>query len=233
MTSTHKVTVALDFANPADAKTLVSQLSPEFCNLKVGKELFTTAGPAFIEYLHSKNFKVFLDLKFHDIPTTVKKACEAASQLGVWMINVHASGGSQMLEAALEGTSKAKQPPLLIAVTVLTSMDQKTLEEIGVSRNLDEQVLQLAKLTEKSGLQGIVCSAKDLGFLKDKFNSSFLFVTPGIRMTDDVANDQVRTMTPLEAIKAGSNHLVIGRPITQSKNPSKTLEKIYLEINQG
>ena len=183
--------------------------------------------------MHSKNFKVFLDLKFHDIPTTVKKACEAASHLGVWMINVHASGGSMMLEAALEGINKAKQSPLLIAVTVLTSMEQKTLEEIGVSRNLEDQVLRLAKLTEKSGLSGIVCSAKDLSFLKNHFNSSFLFVTPGIRMTDDVANDQIRTMTPSEAIKAGSSHLVIGRPITQSENPSKTLEKIYLEINQS
>jgi len=149
------------------------------------------------------------------------------------MINVHASGGSKMLEAALEGTSKVKQPPLLIAVTVLTSMDQKTLEEIGVSRNLEDQVLHLAKLTEQNGLHGIVCSAKDLHFLKKQFNPTFLFVTPGIRMADDVANDQVRTMTPLEAIKAGSSHLVIGRPITQSKDPSKTLEKIYLEINQG
>ena len=233
MTSTHKVTVALDFANLKDVKNLVSQLSPDYCNLKVGKELFTATGPTFVEYLHSKNFKVFLDLKFHDIPTTVKKACEAASQLGVWMINVHASGGSKMLEAALEGTSKVKQSPLLIAVTVLTSMDQKTLEEIGVSRNLDDQVLHLAKLTEQNGLHGIVCSAKDLHFLKKQFNPTFLFVTPGIRMADDVANDQVRTMTPLEAIKAGSNHLVIGRPITQSKDPSKTLEKIYLEINRS
>jgi orotidine-5'-phosphate decarboxylase len=137
-----------------------------------------------------------------------------------------------MLEAALEGTSRAKQPPLLIAVTVLTSMDQKTLEEVGVSRKIEDQVLRLAKLTEQSGLQGIVCSAKDLDFLKNQFNPSFLFVTPGIRTAEDVANDQVRTMTPLEAIKAGSNHLVIGRPITQSKDPSKTLEKIYLEINQ-
>ena len=233
MASTHKVTVALDYANLADAKSLVSQLNPEYCNLKVGKELFTATGPALIEYLHSKNFKVFLDLKFHDIPTTVKKACEAASHLGVWMINVHASGGSMMLEAALEGINKAKQSPLLIAVTVLTSMEQKTLEEIGVSKNLEEQVLRLAKLTEKCGLNGIVCSAKDLSFLKNQFNSSFLFVTPGIRMMDDAANGQIRTMTPSEAIKAGSSHLVIGRPITQSENPSKTLEKIYLEINQS
>lgn len=233
MVSTHKVIVALDYANLADAKSLVSQLNPEYCNLKVGKELFTATGPALIEYLHSKNFKVFLDLKFHDIPTTVKKACEAASHLGVWMINVHASGGSMMLEAALEGVDKAKQSPLLIAVTVLTSMEQKTLEEIGVSRNLEDQLLRLAKLTEKCGLNGIVCSAKDLSFLKNHFNSSFLFVTPGIRMMHDAANDQIRTMTPYEAIKAGSSHIVIGRPITQSENPSTTLEKIYLEINQS
>lgn len=229
---THKITVALDYANLADTKTLVSQLNPEYCNLKVGKELFTATGPALIESLQSKNFKVFLDLKFHDIPTTVKKACEAASQLGIWMLNVHTSGGSNMLEAALEGTSKAKQPPLLIGVTVLTSMNQKTLEEIGISRNLEDHVLRLAKLTEQSGLHGIVCSAKDLDVLKNQFNPSFLFVTPGIRMIDDVINDQIRTMTPVEAIKAGSNHLVIGRPITQSKDPLKTLEKIYLEINQ-
>ena len=228
---THKVIVALDYANLADAKSLVSKLNPDYCHLKVGKELFTSTGPAFIDYLHSKHFKVFLDLKFHDIPTTVKKACEAASQLGVWMINVHASGGSSMLEAALEGINKSNQPPLLIAVTVLTSMNQKMLEEIGVTTKLEDQVLRLAKLAETSGLNGIVCSAKDLEFLKNQLHKSFLYVTPGIRMTGDASNDQVRTLTPIEAIKAGSSHLVIGRPITQSTNPSETLEKIYLEIN--
>ncbi len=229
--TTHKVIVALDYANLADAKSLVSKLNPNYCHLKVGKELFTSTGPAFIDYLHSKHFKVFLDLKFHDIPTTVKKACEAASQLGVWMINVHASGGSSMLEAALEGINKSNQPPLLIAVTVLTSMNQKMLEEIGVTTKLEDQVLRLAKLAETSGLNGIVCSAKDLKFLKNQLHKSFLYVTPGIRMTGDASNDQVRTLTPIEAIKAGSSHLVIGRPITQSTNPSETLEKIYLEIN--
>ena len=229
--TTHKVIVALDYANLADAKSLVSKLNPNYCHLKVGKELFTSTGPAFIDYLHSKHFKVFLDLKFHDIPTTVKKACEAASQLGVWMINVHASGGSSMLEAALEGINKSNQPPLLIAVTVLTSMNQKMLEEIGVTTKLEDQVLRLAKLAETSGLNGIVCSAKDLEFLKNQLHKSFLYVTPGIRMTGDASNDQVRTLTPIEAIKAGSSHLVIGRPITQSANPSETLEKIYLEIN--
>ena len=229
--TTHKVIVALDYANLADAKSLVSKLNPDYCHLKVGKELFTSTGPAFIDYLHSKHFKVFLDLKFHDIPTTVKKACEAASQLGVWMINVHASGGSSMLEAALEGINKSNQPPLLIAVTVLTSMNQKILEEIGVTTTLENQVLRLAKLAETSGLNGIVCSAKDLKFLKNQLHKSFLYVTPGIRMTGDASNDQVRTLTPIEAIKAGSSHLVIGRPITQSTNPSETLEKIYLEIN--
>lgn len=229
--TTHKVIVALDYANLADAKSLVSKLNPDYCHLKVGKELFTSTGPAFIDYLHSKHFKVFLDLKFHDIPTTVKKACEATSQLGVWMINVHASGGSSMLEAALEGINKSNQPPLLIAVTVLTSMNQKMLEEIGVTTKLEDQVLRLAKLAETSGLNGIVCSAKDLKFLKNQLHKSFLYVTPGIRMTGDASNDQVRTLTPIEAIKAGSSHLVIGRPITQSTNPSETLEKIYLEIN--
>ena len=229
--TTHKVIVALDYANLADANSLVSKLNPNYCHLKVGKELFTSTGPAFIDYLHSKHFKVFLDLKFHDIPTTVKKACEAASQLGVWMINVHASGGSSMLEAALEGINKSNQPPLLIAVTVLTSMNQKMLEEIGVTTTLENQVLRLAKLAETSGLNGIVCSAKDLKFLKNQLHKSFLYVTPGIRMTGDASNDQVRTLTPIEAIKAGSSHLVIGRPITQSANPSEALEKIYLEIN--
>ena len=229
--TTHKVIVALDYANLADAKSLVSKLNPDYCHLKVGKELFTSTGPAFIDYLHSKHFKVFLDLKFHDIPTTVKKACEATSQLGVWMINVHASGGSSMLEAALEGINKSNQPPLLIAVTVLTSMNQKMLEEIGVTTKLEDQVLRLAKLAETSGLNGIVCSAKDLEFLKNQLHKSFLYVTPGIRMTGDASNDQVRTLTPIEAIKAGSSHLVIGRPITQSANPSEALEKIYLEIN--
>ena len=229
----HKVTVALDYANLSNAKLLVSQLNPQYCNLKIGKELFTATGPALIEYFHSLNFKVFLDLKFHDIPSTVKKACEAASQLGIWMLNVHASGGKSMMEAALEGVNKSKQSPLLIAVTVLTSMNQKSLNEIGVSRDLEDQILYLAKLTEESGLHGIVCSPKDLYFLKNHFSPSFLFVTPGIRMKDNIANDQIRTMTPQEAVQAGSSHLVIGRPITQSKEPSKTLEKIYFEINQA
>ncbi|MSQ80542.1 MAG: orotidine-5'-phosphate decarboxylase [Candidatus Methylopumilus sp.] len=228
---TNKVIVALDYANIKNAKDFVSKLNPKYCHVKIGKELFIATGPAFIEYLHTKQFKVFLDLKFYDIPTTVRKACEVASQLGIWMLNVHASGGGAMLEAALEGVNKVKEKPLLIAVTVLTSMNQETLNEIGVSRHLEDQELHLAKLTEKSGLNGIVCSAKDLSFLKTHFHNSFLFITPGIRMANDLPNDQIRTMTPIDAIKAGSNYLVIGRSITQSKNPTETLEKIYLEIN--
>jgi orotidine-5'-phosphate decarboxylase len=225
-----KIVIALDYANAQDALNFVEQLDPTLCRLKVGKELFTAAGPQLVEALAAKGFGVFLDLKFHDIPTTVAKACEAASRLGVWMLNVHASGGSAMMEAAREGVERSGQKPILIAVTVLTSMNQQMMNEIGVNGNVADQVLNLATLTQKSGLDGVVCSAQEAPTLRKALGDKFCLVTPGIRPTDAALDDQSRVVTPSQALALGSSHLVIGRPITQSKNPPETLRKIHEEI---
>jgi len=228
-----KVIIALDYADAKSALDFVAQLDPKLCKLKVGKELFTTAGPQLVEKLVAKDFKVFLDLKFHDIPNTVAKACEAASKLGVWMLNVHASGGSAMMQAALEGTDKGKQTntrPYLIAVTVLTSMNQQTLQEIGVHTDIAQHVLNLALLTEKSGLDGVVCSALEAELLRQKVAKSFLLVTPGIRPAAASKDDQTRIVTPTQALNLGANYLVIGRPITQAQDPLVALTAIHQEI---
>ncbi len=224
--SDSKVIVALDYANSQDALTLVDQLDPNLCKLKVGKELFTAAGPQLVEQLVAKNFKVFLDLKFHDIPNTVQKACEAASNLGVWMLNVHASGGSAMMQAALEGVHKSSNPAYLIAVTVLTSMNQASLNEIGIEGGVENQVLKLAKLTQNAGLHGVVCSAMEAKLLRKQLNNDFLLVTPGIRPANVNANDQSRVVTPQDALNSGASYLVIGRPITQAPNPLQALQGI-------
>ena len=225
-----KIVIALDFANSQDALKFVEQLDPALCRLKVGKELFTAAGPHLVEGLIAKGFGVFLDLKFHDIPTTVAKACEAASRLGVWMLNVHASGGSAMMEAAREGVERSGAKPILIAVTVLTSMNQQMLNEIGVTGAVSDQVLSLATLTQKSGLDGVVCSAQEAPILRKAFGEKFCLVTPGIRPADAALDDQSRVVTPSQALALGSSYLVIGRPITKSKNPLETLKKINEEI---
>lgn len=226
-----KIIVALDFAEQNSALKLINQLDPSLCKLKVGKELFTTAGPQFVEQLVDKGFPVFLDLKFHDIPNTVKKACQAASNLGVWMLNVHATGGSDMMKAALEGVNNSQFNPLLIAVTVLTSMSQENLTELGISRALDEQVIHLAKLTQTSGLNGVVCSAMEAVQLRKTVNDDdFLLVTPGIRPSTASQDDQTRIMTPEKALENGANYLVIGRPITQAKDPLATLQNINADI---
>ena len=227
-----RIIVALDYANAASALNLVNQLDPSLCKLKVGKELFTVAGPQFVEQLISKDFKVFLDLKFHDIPTTVAKACEAASNLGVWMLNVHASGGSAMMQAAMEGVSKSKYTPYLIAVTVLTSMNQTILSEIGIDTSIEDQVLKLAKLTQISGLHGVVCSAQEAQILRKQLGKEFCLVTPGIRPLGNGQvnqDDQSRVVTPADALNNGASYLVIGRPITQAISPLKTLEAIAAE----
>jgi orotidine-5'-phosphate decarboxylase len=236
-----KIIVALDYADAASALKLVNQLDPTLCKLKVGKELFTAAGPQLVEQLIAKNFKVFLDLKFHDIPTTVAKACQAASNLGVWMLNVHASGGSAMMQAAAEGVDIGSQgnanKPLLIAVTVLTSMNQSNLTEIGVESSIENQVLKLAKLTQLSGLHGVVCSAQEAPMLRAQLGSDFCLVTPGIRpaLANGQINlqvnrdDQARVVTPADALNNGASYLVIGRPITQAANPLKALEAIAVE----
>ena len=236
-----KIIVALDYADTLSALQLVNQLDPVLCKLKVGKELFTAAGPAFVEQLIAKNFQVFLDLKFHDIPTTVKKACQAASNLGVWMLNVHASGGTNMMHAAADGVDigwqRSTKKPLLIAVTVLTSMNQASLNEVGIAETVENQVLKLARLTQQSGLQGVVCSAMEAHLLKQHMPNDFLLVTPGIRLAtaanNIVSDDQSRVLTPALAISMGASFLVIGRPITQAAQPLEALTQIYQEIAQA
>lgn len=229
-----KIIVALDYADAQSALNLVDQLNPSLCKLKVGKELFTAAGPQFVEKLIAKNFQVFLDLKFHDIPTTVKKACQAASNLGVWMLNVHASGGSAMMQAAAEGVDMGAQKqavkPILIAVTVLTSMNQANLNEIGIQDSVENQVLKLAKLSQRAGLQGVVCSAQEAQTLRQHLGNNFLLVTPGIRPTTSDLDDQSRVLTPAQALSMGASYLVIGRPITQATQPLLALTQIHEEI---
>jgi len=228
MSKDSKVIVALDYSNEEQALGFVKKVSPDLCKLKIGKELFTTAGPGLVEKVVAKGFDVFLDLKFHDIPNTVNKACHAASDLGVWMLNVHASGGKTMMQAAKEGVGHTSTK--LIAVTVLTSMGQDDLTQVGINREIKEQVVSLAKLAHDSDLDGVVCSAKEVGLLRQKISDDFLLVTPGIRPAGGNIGDQKRVMTPAEAISAGSSYLVIGRPITQSESPVDTLEEILKEV---
>ncbi|KQT34523.1 orotidine-5'-phosphate decarboxylase [Methylophilus sp. Leaf414] len=227
-----KIIVALDYADAESAKALVNRLDPALCKLKVGKELFTAAGPSFVESLVKQGYDVFLDLKFHDIPNTVAKACQAAANLGVWMLNVHASGGLPMMQAAQEGLDKAygAKAPLLIAVTVLTSMDESTLHTLGIQRSLSDHVLALAKLTQQAGLHGVVCSAQESAMLKQALGSDFCLVTPGIRPVDASQDDQTRIVTPKDALSLGSHYLVIGRPITQAADPVVALNTIIKNI---
>lgn len=228
-----KIIVALDYAEAKDALRLVTQLDPTLCRLKIGKELFTSAGPQLVESLVHREFDVFLDLKFHDIPNTVAKACEAAAKLGVWMLNVHASGGISMMQAAKEGVIKSNLNPYLIAVTVLTSMNDAHLMQIGIKRDVQEQVLHLAKLTQEASLDGVVCSAQEASILRQQTGKDFLLVTPGIRPANSHKDDQNRTLTPVEAINFGVNYLVIGRPITQAISPIEALIAIQQEINSA
>jgi len=224
------VIIALDFNNTADALALVEQLSPEQCRLKVGKEMFTLAGPAFVETLQNKGFEIFLDLKFHDIPNTVAKACEAAAQLGVWMLNVHALGGRRMMTAAAEVLQKFQQRPQLIAVTILTSMDEQDLKEIGIDVPAPVMVEKLAALANESGLDGVVCSAQEAAAIRDANGNDFIRVTPGIRPAGSEQGDQRRILTPSQAMQNGSSYLVIGRPITQAADPMASLAAINQEL---
>jgi len=226
-----KIIVALDYPTETEALHLVDQLDSKLCRLKVGKEMFTHLGPSFVEKIQNKGFDVFLDLKYHDIPNTVAKACEAAADLGVWMLNVHASGGRRMMEAAANAVANHQNKPLLIAVTVLTSMSQQDLNELGVTNTPAEQALKLAALAQASGLSGVVCSAQEAALMRQNLTEDFLLVSPGIRPAGSKADDQRRIMTPLDAINAGSNYLVIGRPITQSDKPLETLRTINSEIS--
>lgn len=228
---TSPIIVALDFPDMASALLMADRLDPSLCRVKVGKELFTTAGPAVVEQLQAKGFEVFLDLKFHDIPNTTAKAVAAAARLGVWMVNVHASGGTRMMAAAREELEKMNGPvPLLIAVTVLTSMESQDLAEVGIDKAPMEQVLHLAKLTQAAGLDGVVCSAQESVMLKDAIGTGFSLVTPGIRLATDASGDQRRIMTPVDAMRAGSDYLVIGRPITQAADPVAILTKISTDL---
>lgn len=226
-----RVIVALDFPDARSALDLATRLDPSACRLKVGKELFTAAGPDLVRELVVRGFGVFLDLKFHDIPNTVAAACRAASDLGVWMLNVHASGGRKMMAAAHEAVNRSSNRPLLIGVTVLTSMDEAGLHETGVNRSPRDQVLNLAGLAQQSGLDGVVCSAQEVSDLRKRFGNEFVLVTPGIRPAGADVGDQSRIMTPANAIRAGSDYLVIGRPVTQAPDPVAALKSIQDEIS--
>lgn len=228
---TKRIVVALDFPDVAPARALLTQLDPSICRVKIGKELFTRSGPRFLEEVIAQGFDVFLDLKYHDIPNTVAKAVTTAAQLGVWMVNVHASGGRAMMTAAHEAVQASSHQPLLIAVTVLTSMGQSDLQEIGVECAPAEQVIRLAQLAQASGMDGVVCSAQETSSLASQLGENFVLVTPGIRPAGDAANDQKRIVTPVDAIAAGSHYLVIGRPITQAENPGQKLRAIFQELH--
>ncbi len=222
-----KVVVALDFDNKADALAFVDKIQPSDCRLKIGKEMFTYFGPEFVKELVNRGFDVFLDLKFHDIPNTVAKAVTAAAELGVWMVNVHASGGFKMMEKAKEALKPyGDKAPLLIAVTVLTSMDETDLSGIGISKSPAEHVNSLATLTQNAGLDGVVCSAWEAESLKNTFGENFKLITPGIRPAGSNSDDQQRIMTPEQAINVGVDYLVIGRPITKADDPHTVLQDI-------
>ncbi|TEW51619.1 orotidine-5'-phosphate decarboxylase [Psychromonas algicola] len=227
-----KVIIALDYDNKEQALAFIKQLDPATCRLKIGKEMFTHFGPEFVKEVVSKDFDVFLDLKFHDIPNTVAKAVKAAADLGVWMVNVHASGGRRMMEAAKAILMPyGDKAPLLIAVTVLTSMDQEDLNELGINLTPAEQVKRLAKLTQLSGLDGVVCSSHEAEELKTLLGDSFKLITPGIRPVGSEAGDQRRIKTPKEAIESGSDYLVIGRPITQAQDPVNVLKEVNASLS--
>lgn len=224
------IIVALDAKSQYDALTIAEQLDPELCRVKVGKELFTHEGPTVVKALHDKGFEVFLDLKFHDIPNTTAQAVCAAADLGVWMVNVHAAGGRKMMETCVERLKAGNYQTQLIAVTVLTSMGREDLRDIGLDIEPVEQVKRLAKLTQESGLDGVVCSAQEAKILREMLGADFALVTPGIRPEGSNADDQKRIVTPKQAMLNGSTHLVIGRPITQAANPNQTLKDILATL---
>lgn len=226
MTHVKPIIVALDFAGEAPALALAERLDPARCRLKVGKELFTRLGPVFVERLQRLGFEIFLDLKFHDIPNTVAAACAAAADLGVWMVNVHVSGGRAMMEAARERLSRYERPPLLIGVTVLTSLDREDLDAIGCPGEPRERVLALAGLAHEAGLDGIVCSPLEVAPVRAALGRDFRLVTPGVRPAGAASGDQKRIMTPAEALAVGADYLVIGRPITQATDPLFVIDEI-------
>lgn len=222
-----KLIVALDFSSEKEVLDLIRLIKPESCALKIGSELFTLLGPSFVAKLIEQDYRIFLDLKFHDIPNTVAKACTVAAELGVWMLNVHASGGMNMLEAARKAIhSFGAARPLLIAVTVLTSFVEADLKQIGVDKPIEPQVINLAKLTYEAGLDGVVCSAHEVPAIKSVCSASFITVTPGIRLKQDLTHDQARIMSPEQALRWGSDYLVMGRSITHAENPHEIIQTI-------
>ena len=224
------VVVALDYPDQAQALAMADQLDPATVRVKVGKEIFTRSGPAVVEALHGKGFEVFLDLKFHDIPNTVAGAVAAAADMGVWMVNVHAGGGQRMMEAAANAIANHRTRPLLIAVTVLTSMDRTDLSQIGIVDEPKVQVRRLAELSKASGMDGVVCSAQEASLLKQACGQNFALVTPGIRPAGSDAGDQRRVLTPVQARDAGVDYMVIGRPITQSAEPTLVVDEILQSL---
>lgn len=227
---TSPLIIALDYSTLDDALATVDLLDPATCRVKVGKELFTREGPLILRALHNRGFEVFLDLKFHDIPNTVAKAVLAAADQGVWMVNVHAMGGHRMMEAAANALAKNSLKTHLIAVTVLTSLAGSELAEVGINSTIDEQVERLAQLAQSSGMEGVVCSAREARRIRQVCGENFLKVTPGIRPKSAGADDQQRITTPAQALIDGSTHLVIGRPITQAEDPATALATILDEI---
>ncbi|HBR9415292.1 TPA: orotidine-5'-phosphate decarboxylase [Klebsiella pneumoniae] len=228
------VVVALDYDNRDKALAFVDRIDPRDCRLKVGKEMFTLLGPQFVRDLHQRGFEVFLDLKFHDIPNTTARAVAAAAELGVWMVNVHASGGARMMTAAREALLPfGKDAPLLIAVTVLTSMESSDLQDLGITLSPADYAAKLAALTQRCGLDGVVCSAQEAVRFKHELGQAFKLVTPGIRTQGSDAGDQRRIMTPEQAQEAGVDYMVIGRPVTQSADPAATLRAINDSLRKG
>ena len=228
-----RIIVPLDTPRLEDALALVARLDPKLCRVKIGKELFVAAGPEAVERVHERGFEVFLDLKFHDIPNTVAGACRSAAKLGVWMMNVHASGGEAMLRAAREAISTVARPPLLIAVTVLTSLTSDDLERVGYTGSVMENVERLARIARACGLDGVVCSAQEATLVRKATGDDFVLVTPGIRLQSDNRDDQARVVTPRDAVRLGANYLVIGRPITGSPDPAATLQSINESLDEA
>ncbi len=225
-----QIIIALDFDDVEHALALVDRMDPQRCRLKIGKQLFSRAGPSIVERLVTAGFDVFLDLKYHDIPNTVAGACRAAADLGVWMVNVHAQGGRRMMEAAGKALAAVSQPPLLIAVTILTSLGEEDIRETGLSGSPMENVLRLAQLASEAGMDGVVCSPREIEVLRRQFPPAFKLVTPGIRPVGAQTGDQKRVLTPAEALSLGATYLVIGRPITAADDPMAALAAIEGEI---
>ena len=228
-----RVIVALDFPDTSSAMGLLDRLDPAQCRVKIGKEMFTRAGPTFVERVTARGFEIFLDLKYHDIPNTVAAACAAAADMGVWMMNVHASGGRKMMTAAAERLAKVDDRPLLIAVTILTSLGQEDIAEIGYQGTPADNVLRLATLAQDSGLDGVVCSPLEVAPLRTDRAATFLLVTPGVRPAGAATDDQKRVMTPGDAIRAGASYLVVGRPVTGAPDPLASLAAINAEVAEA